>query len=79
MTPFPLRSIATATLALLIVELAGVLIVGTVDVVWRPFPYATVWSNYGIGYFFMPLVLPFVGLFYLLRKQTRAAYGLGRG
>src|SRR5262245_58073665 len=66
-----------ATLALLVVELAGVLIVGTIDVIWRPFPYATVWSNYGIGYFFMPLVLPFIGLAYMLRKQTRAAYGLG--
>jgi hypothetical protein len=66
-----------ATLALLIVELAGVLIVGTIDVVWQPFPYATVWSKYGIGYFFMPLVLPFVGLAYLLRQETRAAYGIG--
>ena len=64
------------TLALLVVELAGVLIVGTIDVVWQPFPYATVWSKYGVGYFFMPLVLPFAGLAYLLRKQTRAAYGL---
>jgi hypothetical protein len=66
------------TLALLIVELAGVLIVGTIDVIWRPFPYATVWSNYGIGYFFMPLVLPFAGLTYMLRKDTRAADGLDR-
>jgi hypothetical protein len=64
------------TLGLLVVELAGVLVVGTIDVVWRPFPYATVWSNYGIGYFFMPLLLPFVGLAYMLRKETRAAYGL---
>jgi hypothetical protein len=65
------------TLALLVVELSGVLIVGTIDVIWHPFPYATVWSKYGIGYFFMPLVLPFAGLTYLLRKETRAAYGLG--
>ncbi len=65
------------TLALLVVELAGVLLVGTIDVIWHPFPYATVWSKYGIGYFFMPLVLPFAGLAYLLRKETRAAYGLG--
>jgi hypothetical protein len=63
------------TLALLIVELSGVLVVGTIDVVWRPFPYATVWSNYGAGYFFMPLVLPFAGLAYMLSKETRAAYG----
>ena len=64
------------TLALLGVELAGVLIVGTVDVLWRPFPYATVWSNYGSGYFFMPLVLPFVGLWWMLRAETRRAYGV---
>ena len=64
------------TLALLLVELAGVLIVGTIDVVWRPFPYATVWSNYGIGYFFMPLILPFLGLTWILRRETRAAYGV---
>src|SRR5262245_5648814 len=64
------------TLGLLTVELAGVLIVGTLDVVWHLFPYATVWSGYGIGYFFMPLVLPFVGLTYMLRKEMRAAYGV---
>jgi hypothetical protein len=63
-------------LVLLLVELAGVLLVGTIDVIWHPFPYATVWSRYGIGYFFMPLVLPFVGLAYLLRRETRAAYGI---
>lgn len=64
------------TLALLAVELAGVLIVGTIDVVWRPFPYASVWSMYGAGYFFMPLVMPFVGIWWILRKETRAAYGI---
>ena len=63
------------TLALLIVELSGVLIVGTLDVFWHAFPYATVWSQYGKGYFFMPLLLPFVGLAYMLRRETRAAYG----
>jgi len=63
------------TLGLLTVELAGVLIVGTIDLI-RPFAYATVWSKYGMGYFFMPLVLPFVGLWWLLREETRAAYGL---
>ena len=59
------------TLGLLIAELAGVLIVGTIDVIWRPFPYATVWSNYGIGYFFMPLILPFVGIWWMLRRNGR--------
>ena len=63
------------TLGLLTVELAGVLIVGTIDLI-RPFAYATVWSQYGRGYFFMPLVLPFVGLWWMLRRETRAAYGV---
>lgn len=62
------------TLALLVIELAGVLIVGTIDVLWRPFPYASVWSNYGAGYFFMPLVLPMAGLTWLLRRTTQHAY-----
>lgn len=65
------------TLALLAVELAGVLLVGTVDVLWRPFPYTSVWSGYGAGYLFMPLVLPVAGLWWLLRRETRAAYGVG--
>lgn len=66
-----------ATLALLSVELAGVLLVGTVDVLWHPFPYTSVWSAYGAGYLLMPLVLPIAGLWWLLRKETRAAYGVG--
>lgn len=66
------------TMALLAAELAGVLVVGTVDLVWRPFPYASVWSQYGSGYFFMPLLMPLAGLAWLLRRETRAAYGLSR-
>jgi hypothetical protein len=56
-------------------ELAGVLIVGTLSFVepdWFPLP--TVWSYYGIGYGFLPLLLPIVGLAWLLRPTTRAAY-----
>lgn len=49
-------------------ELAGVLIVGTLSLV-RPdlFPEATVWSFYGMGYVFVPLVLPFLGLWWLVK------------
>lgn len=65
------------TLALLGVELAGVLVVGTIDVVWRPFPYSTVWSGYGAGYLYMPLILPVVGMVWLLRRETRRAYEVG--
>ena len=64
------------TLALLLVELAGVLLIGTIDLLWRPFPYSSVWSAYGAGYLFMPLVLPIVGLLYLTRPATREVYGV---
>jgi uncharacterized membrane protein len=54
------------------VELAGVLAVGT----WSladpaTFPDATVWSGYGSGYGFVPLVLPVFGLLWL--RRTRRA------
>ena len=49
-------------------ELVGVLVVGTLSVVAAgDFPRATVWSGYGEGYGFVPLVLPFVGLWWLRR------------
>jgi hypothetical protein len=55
------------------VELAGVLGVGTLTVVDPDaFPDETVWSAYGQGYLFIPLVLPVLGLL-LLRRQARAA------
>lgn len=54
------------------VELAGVLIVGTLSVFDRAaFPDAAVWSNYGMGYLFIPLVLPAIGLLWL--RRTRPA------
>jgi hypothetical protein len=55
------------------VELVGVLVVGTLSLVDRAaFPDETVWSAYGRGYLFIPLVLPVVGLLYLRRTtQTQ--------
>ena len=50
------------------IELVGVLVVGTLSLVDRAaFPDETVWSAYGRGYLFIPLVLPVVGLLYLRR------------
>ena len=50
------------------VELVGVLTVGTLTVLdAAAFPDATVWSNYGRGYLFIPLVLPVIGLLWLRR------------
>jgi hypothetical protein len=54
------------------VELAGVLVVGTWSVLDpASFPDATVWSTYGIGYGFVPLVLPVFGLLWLRRFRRR--------
>lgn len=54
----------------LVIELLGVLIVGTVSLMASDrFPDATVWSGYGVGYGLIPLVLPIVGLWWLLRNR----------
>ncbi|MFF3459335.1 hypothetical protein ACFYXH_34470 [Streptomyces sp. NPDC002730] len=55
-------------------ELAGVLIVGTWTVVEpSAFPDATVWSKYGMGYIFIPVLLPVTGMLWLRRSRTDAA------
>ncbi|WP_069388062.1 hypothetical protein [Cellulosimicrobium cellulans] len=51
-------------------ELVGVLAVGTLSLVDpQAFPRATVWSGFGSGYGYVPLVLPFVGLWWLWRTR----------
>ncbi|GAA2722704.1 hypothetical protein [Cellulomonas aerilata] len=57
------------------IELVGVLVVGTLSVVDRQaFPEATVWSGFGSGYGYVPLVLPLLGLTWLWRlRRTRPA------
>ena len=57
------------------VELVGVLVVGTWSVLApQMFPDSTVWSTFGRGYLFIPLVLPVVGLWWLLSDRgARAA------
>lgn len=52
------------------IELVGVLTVGTLSVLDAgDFPDATVWSNFGSGYGYVPLVLPFVGLWWIWRHR----------
>ncbi len=47
-------------------ELLGVVIVGTLSIVLPElFNHPSVWSGYGIGYGFVPLVLPVLGIFWL--------------
>ncbi|AVZ72000.1 hypothetical protein SLUN_07115 [Streptomyces lunaelactis] len=51
-------------------ELAGVLIVGTWTVVEpSAFPDSTVWSEYGRGYLFIPVLLPITGMLWLRRSR----------
>lgn len=59
------RMIATISCT---IELIGVLAVGTASlVVPQAFPDATVWSVFGQGYGFVPLVLPVLGLLWIRR------------
>ncbi|TFD77641.1 hypothetical protein [Cryobacterium fucosi] len=50
-------------------ELLGVLLVGTLSL-FDPslFPHDSVWSVYGRGYLFIPLVLPILGMWWLARR-----------
>jgi hypothetical protein len=60
-----------------VVELVGVLAVGTLTLVdAADFPEATVWSGFGSGYGYVPLVLPLLGIAWLRwtgRRTTLAA------
>jgi hypothetical protein len=65
--------VALATIG---VELTGVLVIGTLS---HPsdIDRASVWSDYGNGYGFVPLVLPFVGLWWLWRIGRSVVPGDG--
>ncbi len=78
-----LRLVAWITIS---VELVGVIVVGLLSVFDTDlFPttgtgdHATVWSDFGMGYGFVPLVLPVLGLIYLalMRKTDEKGDGAG--
>ena len=51
-------------------ELLGVLVVGTLSITHPElFGHASVWSWYGMGYLFIPAVLPIVGLWWIRRTE----------
>jgi len=65
----------TAVVALCI-EFTGVVGVGLLSVLDTSlFKDASVWSKFGVGYGFVPLVLPLIGLWWLTRPATRVAFG----
>jgi len=68
-------------------ELLGVLVVGTLSlVVPDVFGHPSVWSYFGglgpdgyIGYLYVPLVLPFLGLWWLVTHRTRTVASAAEG
>lgn len=72
------RAYLTAFVAITF-ELIGVLVVGTLSLFLPsvfPFQY-TVWAYYGIGYLFIPLVLPVLGLLFLRSQRHVFAEAAG--
>lgn len=64
--------VAVVTIAF---ELVGVLVVGTLSLIDPVlFPAKTVWSVFGRGYAFVPLVLPILGLVWLwINRPAKAS------
>ena len=66
------RRVATISIT---TELIGVLAIGTFSLLDKEaFPHATVWSVYGRGYGFVPLVLPILGLLWIRRTRPVVAH-----
>lgn len=54
----------------MVTELLGVVVVGSLSyVVPTLFGHPSVWSYFGSGYGYIPLVLPIVGIFWAYRKK----------
>lgn len=63
-------SVRVAAVAVAI-ELVGVLVVGSLSYAMpQAFPDKTVWSHFGQGYGYVPLVLPFLGLWWIWRHRA---------
>jgi len=61
------RRVATTAI---VIELVGVIAIGAFSyAVPDDFPDATVWSHFGQGYGFVPVVLPVLGLLWLRRTR----------
>ncbi len=56
----------------IVFELVGVLVIGTLSFVLPElFAHPTVWSWFGLGYLFVPLALPFFGLWWLVAHRPQ--------
>ncbi len=60
-------------------EMVGVLAVGVTSLLLpQDYPDSTVWSDFGAGYGLVPLVLPCLGLWWLLRPRISPPAGSPR-
>lgn len=58
----------------IVFELTGVLVIGALSIFLPDlFPHDTVWSMFGRGYLFIPLVLPVFGIWWLRTHRPAAA------
>lgn len=63
------RKVATYSIT---IELVGVLLVGTASFIFpSAFNVTSVWTGFGSGYGFIPLVLPIIGLWWLRRSADK--------
>lgn len=66
--------------ATLVFEFTGVVVVGVLSVLDPElFPHDTVWSWFGRGYLFIPLVLPVLGMWWLAKHRPSAASDIESG
>jgi hypothetical protein len=70
-------SVRIASVAI-VIELIGVLVVGAISYVAPDaFPDKTVWSHFGQGYGYVPLILPVLGLLWIRRNRERRTASIG--
>ncbi|WP_199471688.1 hypothetical protein [Agromyces sp. PvR057] len=63
--------------ATLVFEFTGVLVVGVLSILDPElFPHDTVWSWFGRGYLFIPLVLPVLGMWWLARHRPSTGHAM---
>lgn len=61
-------------------EMLGVIVVGALSLIYPAlFQHATVWSVFGSGYLFIPLVLPALGMWWLYTHRPAVGSGVGSG
>ena len=62
--------------ATIVFEFTGVIVIGALSIMQPElFPHDTVWSGFGRGYLYIPLVLPLLGMWWLATHRPGRADG----